>query len=232
MILSFRPMLTLPPGFKAASAARSYSRFDVSYERNLRDLDGELHHLGATSAHLQVQVPNGEGDVRIDGQLRATAKVTHPGVVLTIETRSHGTLVYATDAFGRPTGEVRSGDWKSNLRAITLGLHDLRRLERYGIAQRGQQYAGFRELGSGMAMGSGTMSLDEAAELLATEACKSFGDDWITAEALLRDRGNADESCVPGAYRDAVTAHHPDVGGDPAVFLRLTEARDLLLGGS
>lgn len=35
---------------------------------------------------------------------------------------------------------------------------------------------------------------------------------------------------LAGAYRDAVKAHHPDVGGDEAMFMRLTQARNLLLG--
>jgi hypothetical protein len=75
-------------------------------------------------------------------------------------------------------------------------------------------------------MGSGAMSLDEAAELLAVEACRSFGDDWITAKALIDDR----DLLVKGTYKDAVKLHHPDIGGDPELFRRLTEARDLLLG--
>lgn len=222
MILTFRPMLTLPPGFKAADASRPYSRFDVSFERNLAELDVELRHLGATSVHLQVQTPNGESDVRIDGQLRATAKATHPGVVLTIETRDHGTLVYATDAFGTPHGFVRANDWKSNLRAITLGLHDLRRLDRYGIARRGQQYAGFRELGSGTPMGSGQMSLDEAARLLCDATADEIGEDPHDFERVA--------SVASSLWREAAKRHHPDAGGDPEMFQRLTEARDLLLG--
>jgi hypothetical protein len=34
--------------------------------------------------------------------------------------------------------------WQDNLRAVALGLEALRRVERYGIAQRGEQYAGWR----------------------------------------------------------------------------------------
>lgn len=230
MILTFRPMLTLPPGFKAADATRPRTPFDSPYDHTLDLLDREARHLGTKSAHLQVQLANGERDVRQDGQVRASAKATHPGVILTLDTRSLGTLVYSCDAYRVGWG-AEWESWKENLRAIALGLEALRKVERYGIAERGQQYAGFRELGSGMAMGSGKMTLDEAAELLATEACKAFGDDWVVAEDLLRG-GDRAESLVPGAYRDAAKAHHPDVGGDPEMFLRLTEARDLLLGAT
>lgn len=70
MDLPFRPMLTLPPGFKPAGASRPYARFDMNHERNLADLDRELKHLGAKSAHLQIELANGERDVRNDGQIR------------------------------------------------------------------------------------------------------------------------------------------------------------------
>ena len=78
-------------------------------------------------------------------------------MILTLETRSLGTLVYDTDEFPH---------WHDNLRGIALGLEALRKVERYGIAKRGQQYAGFAELGSGIPMGPLVMSVDDAIALL------------------------------------------------------------------
>jgi hypothetical protein len=223
MDLTFRPLTAPLPGWKPAHANRPYSPFSATASATRSLLTGELRHIGARTAHLQVLLTDPVRGVRNDGQLRAKAQAAHPGVALTIDTRSHGTLVYDTDAY--QGGRGLQG-WEVNLRAIALGLHDLRRLERYGIAKRGQQYAGFAELGSGMAMSSG-MTAERAAELLAVEACRGFGDDWVTADALLEDP----EGLVKGAYRDAVRLHHPDVGGDPEMFRLLTEARDLLQGG-
>lgn len=227
MILTFRPLKTRPPGWKTAEAARPPSPFDATYSATLELLDRELRHLDATAVFLQLDID--DADVRIDGQIRANANPNHPGVMLTIETRRHGVLVYDCDAFSRRYWRGNRPAWQDNLRAIALGLEALRRVERYGIAERGQQYAGFRELGAGMPMGSGKMSLDEAARLLADTACEAFGDDWVDAETLLAVGAPDHESLVRGAYRDAVQVHHPDRGGDPETFQRLTEARDLLL---
>jgi hypothetical protein len=52
----------------------------------------------------------------------------------------HGPLEYATDVFD---------DWQDNVRAIALGLEALRRVDRYGIAKRGEQYRGWKQLEAG-----------------------------------------------------------------------------------
>jgi len=130
--LSFKPVAARPPDWRSAGATRPSTPFYSSYATTMAQLQDELRRIGAVRATLQVETPNGEGDVRNDGQLRANAKVVHPGVILTIETRAHGILVYDTDRFPH---------WHTNLRAITLGLEALRKIERYGIAKRGQQTA-------------------------------------------------------------------------------------------
>jgi hypothetical protein len=50
------------------------------------------------------------------------------------------TFQFAVDVF--PT-------WQANLRAITLGLEALRRVQRYGIVKEDEQYTGFKALTSG-----------------------------------------------------------------------------------
>lgn len=218
MDLTFRPLKVRPDTWKPADADRPASPFDSTYDQTLDLLDRELNHLGATAAFLQVELTN-SSDVRVDGLLRAHAKVTHPGVVLTVETRRLGTHSYPCDRFGqRSWMPDPKPAWQENLRAIALGLEALRKVERYGIADRGQQYAGFAELGSGTPMGSGAMTVDEAAELLGTES-------GVGSERLLDDPKR-----VASAYRVAAQLHHPDAGGDPEMFRRLTEARDLLRG--
>lgn len=47
---------------------------------------------------------------------------------------------YATDVFT---------DWRDNVRAIAKGLEALRAVDRWGVAKRGQQYAGFALLTAG-----------------------------------------------------------------------------------
>jgi hypothetical protein len=60
------------------------------------------------------------------------------------------------------------------------------------------------------------MTIDQAIQLL-----HEYADGFIWAYDV------ADE--VHQAWRIAAKAAHPDAGGDPATFRRLTEARDLLL---
>lgn len=216
MILTFRPIKAWPDGWRDPARQRSYSPFSATYTDTLEILERELRHLGATDQHLQVDAS--DRDCRLDGQLRANAKVGHPGCILTIDTKRHGTLVYACDRF---EGRWKTAGWQANLRAIALGLEALRRVERYGIAERGQQYAGYRELGTGIALGPGTMTVEEAAEYLRTaaglEVVGPVGEPWWEVEDWLAI-----------AYRRAAKKHHPDSGGDAETFKRITIARDLL----
>ena len=135
---------------------------------------------------------------------------------LTIVTRENGTLVYSTDVFGPRWGLPLADCWTDNLRAITLGLHDLRRLDRYGIAKRGQQYAGFREIGSGHAMPAAPVPMNErrARDVLGLESGEP-----IDRELLRRLK------------RDSAKHYHPDTAGefaDPAKLQQIVEAADYM----
>lgn len=214
MILTFRPIKVWPEGWPRSSP--KWSPFKATYADTLQLLDRELEALGATSVTLQVDAD--ESQIRLDGQLRSDARVHNQGVILTIETPSHGTLVYACDEFESP-GYRGKPHWHENLRAIALGLEALRKVERYGIANRGQQYAGYRELGSGIPLGK-AMTVEEAARVLA-EAAGWAGQDM--PGGLI-----GQPELVAEAYRQAAKRLHPDAGGDAAAFRRATEARDLL----
>lgn len=220
MILTFRPIKVWPPDWNRESIDRTDSPFTANYRDTLELLDRELHQLGAHNVVLQVDAT--ERDCRIDGQLRADAKVRHPGVILTFDTKTHGTLTYACDRFQRVSYRSNSpASWQHNLRAIALGLEALRKVERYGIANRGQQYAGYRELGSGIALGAASMTVEEAAELLVEHG--EWGGERGDPEMLILDAETA-----TAYFREAAKRHHPDVGGDADLFRRLVEAKDLL----
>ena len=210
MILTFRPIKVWPPEWPRTGGKSS--PFQASYRRTLDQLDVELSHLRATDVTMQVDASS--EDMRLDGQLRANASVGYRGVILTVESRTHGTLTYPVDTFS---------DWQSNLRAITLGLEALRKVERYGIADRGQQYAGYRELGSGIAMGPGRMTADQAAAFLVEHG------EWGSVPADPADLiGEPD--VIAAYYRQAAKRLHPDAGGDPEQFKRLQEAKEVLGG--
>jgi hypothetical protein len=118
-----------------------------------------------------------------------------------------GPLRYATDVFTT---------WTDNLRAVALGLEALRRVERYGISRRGEQYAGFRALPTGE--DTGPPGEAEALRLLAEHS-------GITLTAASRPE------IVEAAYRAAVKRVHPDRGGDTRTFQRLQDAIRILRGG-
>lgn len=212
MIITFRPLADL--SVFTIGVERKPNRFRASYRSTLDLLDTELDHLHTSEAWLQVVLDDPAG-VRLDGQLRANARVTHPGVVLTVVSRDHGTLVYPCDRFeGRWSNDPP--DWQINLRAIALGLRDLRRLDDYGITTRGQQYAGFRELGTGTEVAGEQMTLDEAAKWLGDAA------GWQTSP------DPADPDGVKLAYREAAKRHHPDAGGNTTMMLYVQSAYEFL----
>lgn len=53
----------------------------------------------------------------------------------------------------------------------------------------------------------------------------------LKARAVLGVGLRADADEVRAAYRRLAARHHPDRGGSAALLRRVTEARDLLLGG-
>jgi len=140
--------------------------------------------------------------------LAATPHPKGPSVIISFESK-HGPLWYATDVFDH---------WHANLRALALGLEALRKVERYGITKRGEQYTGWRQLGSGIEMPAAQMTEMEALEFLRIHAGWSYGPDYDDHEDIER------------AYRQAAKTLHPDAGGSTADSQRLQEAKRLLDG--
>lgn len=194
--LDVRPLTTWP-GELTPAYKRQRAQFSATLGKTLKDLDREIRHLRCTHAVMEVAMP--AEDFRLDGTPRAQARATHPGIVLSLPKTSVGPLRYATDNFTT---------WQDNLRAIALGMDALRRVDRYGITKRGEQYAGFKALPSGSGAASeGGMTLDDAAQLLAAAA--SWGPQTYQAADVLRDADVRRE-----AYRKAARKAHPDAGGE------------------
>lgn len=217
--LDVRPLTTWP-GTLTAWSSRTRSQFSAPLRSTLTLLTRELDALGARHPVLEVAIPADQ--FRIDGRPRANAREEHPGVVLSLPTTHVGALRYATDTFDR---------WQDNLRAIALGLEALRKVDRYGITRRGEQYAGFKAIGSGIAMPAAAavqMTVDEAARVLA---------DLSRTEHVTPDPSRLIEfeAARAAAFRVAARTHHPDAGGDRATWDRLEQAKHVLdqrAGGS
>lgn len=133
--VSFRPIQAWPG---AHTANRKRSPFRATWRATMDLLDHELWNLGPgryPDAVLELALR--ERDIRVsDGMPRADARTQHPGVILDIESVK-GPLRFPCDRFDT---------WQDNLRAIALALEALRKVDRYGVTQRGEQYTGWRAI--------------------------------------------------------------------------------------
>lgn len=128
---TFRP-IDRWPGDRTVYPKRS--QFKASEGDTMYLLKRELEYLDATN--IVVQVALREDQIRLDGWPRSGVTPSHPGVIVAFDSK-FGPLKYATDAFDR---------YRDNLRAIALGLEALRKVDRYGITKRGEQYTGWKAL--------------------------------------------------------------------------------------
>lgn len=184
--LDVRPLTTWP-GSLLRWDQRRQAPFRAPLRSTLTTLTRELDALAARHPVLEVAIPADQ--FRLDGRPRAQAKADHPGVVLSLPTTSVGPLRYATDTFDQ---------WQDNLRGIALGLEALRKVERYGITRRGEQYAGFKALPPGQgAIAVGGMTRDDAPALIfklaepAEGEFIDFNDAALVVAYTRRAKGNA-----------------------------------------
>lgn len=163
--------------------------------------------LGAKNIVLQLP-GDGTTTIRNDGWIRANARPAAPGVILTFDSK-HGPLSYPCDMFT---------DWQANVRAVALALEALRKVDRYGVTKRGEQYTGWKQLPS--AGGSTTtMTAEVAADVLADAA------GWAATPPTLLTKADV----VTVAYREAAKRTHPDKdGGSVEAFQRVHLAKQVL----
>lgn len=135
MNLRCMPLGAWPPEFEGVTGWTD--PFRSSWTDTLTLLERELEKLGATE--VVIEAPFRDDDIRIDGWPRANARPSGPGVIINFDSE-HGPLRYGTAKFP---------NWQSNVRAIALGLEALRKVDRYGISKRGEQYSGWKQLGGG-----------------------------------------------------------------------------------
>lgn len=208
----FRPIDQWPAPF---TDPRTSHVFKASYPNTLDLLEFELGQLSARDVVIQLALDL--KDIRNDGWPRSGAKPDHPGIIVAFDS-VHGPLKYATDQFYSSWNHQMEG-WQANLRAIALGLEALRKVDRYGISRRGEQYTGWSALPPGAAIEAGP------APMTALEAY-AFLDEWSGGIPL------QNKMDIHRAYLTAAKRLHPDVGGDPELFKRLVAATEFLLGGA
>lgn len=200
--------------------ARRASAFSAKFSDTLELLRKELRLLEPESRHYPrtvLQIAMDEKDFRIGGMPRAQAKAQHPGIILSIypNAKGAGELTFPCDTFLT---------WQDNLRAIALTLEALRKVNRYGVSQSGQQYRGWRAIESGSSVPAGMGPL-AAAAFIWTTAGNANDDPHDTP----LDRMRANNEVARNVYRAARKNSHPDRnGGDSGTFLRVETAADVL----
>lgn len=182
---------------------RQSSPFRALWGKTQRLLERELRHLEAENVVLQADCDDSQ--IRIsDGMLRADAKLKSPGIILSFDSK-YGPLSYPCDTFGH---------YQENVRAIALALEALRKVKRYGVGQRGEQYKGWGKLPDLRV--APRMTLSEAVDFIALHGAAE--------PAGIRD----DPDALKRAYRATAKHLHPDAGGSVEEFSQLTEAKQIV----
>lgn len=209
----FRPLHWQAPS-TPEEQRRSRWTFKASWTDTLDLLERELGYLQARD--LVIEADFTEADIRLDGWPRANARnPVHPGIRIAFDSL-HGPLVYATDS---------CAFWQHNVRSVALGLQALRAVDRYGVTRRGEQYTGWRQIGSGA---SAEIVVDVPEWATVADAWQHL---LSAAELGMPKWDPADPHRVGQVVTRARRLTHPDTGGSTAAFARVQAAAALVEAG-
>ncbi len=200
--VTFRPF----DGPSPPQGGRS-SPFTALWSETVALLARELRHLDAKQVVVELGLD--ERDLRVDGLPRANARMSTDAVRISFESK-WGPLRYETGEFTRTWYRSQSLDgWQANLRAIALAMEALRKVDRYGVSKRGEQYRGWRALPTGT---------DPADAIATREQAMAFLSEWNPGGV----------SDLKSTIRRALLSTHPDHGGDPTDFRKVMRAKELV----
>lgn len=111
--------------------------FRSDWDSSLRKLEQEIELLEGDD--VMIGVVTDPSNVGLSGQLKNRGAVKHPGVEVSFDAGGRR-VAFHTDAYKTLT---------HNLRAVAMGLEALRAVNRYGITESGEQYAGFAQITAG-----------------------------------------------------------------------------------
>jgi hypothetical protein len=176
---------------------------NVLLSDNLNLLEREARALECTELVIEADFRD-KDFARSDGWPKSNVRPLSPRVVVSMLNSKHGPLRYPCDRFDR---------FEDNVRAIGLALEALRKVDRYGVTRKGEQYAGWKAL---PASTNATMTVEAAAALVANLANTK-------AATIL-----SDAQLARAAFRDALKLVHPDTGGSADRFNEVQTARKVL----
>lgn len=107
--------------------------------------------------------------------------------------------------------------YADNLRAIALALEALRKIDRYGVTRRGEQYQGFRALPPS-SQPRPRMTVDDAATFIALKV------EGVSASAI-----STNQKLFEAMVKLCQQQMHPDAGGAHEDFVTLQEAAAVLI---
>jgi hypothetical protein len=224
MDYSIKPIITWP-GELRSDRDRTKADFGTTYAATLRHLQREVEALGGDNVLFQLAVDR--SDIRIDGGLKSSANPSHPGIVVIFNSEL-GQLSYCCDRYKR---------WRDNLRAITIVLQYLRRIDDHGVNKKGAQYLGYKQLPAAGQTDTGRPKIEtpEQAAKFITDAL----DPERNTDALDPERNTNSEKMAEmivessfiyeAAYKEASQRLHPDKPtGSHEEFIDLQEAAAVL----
>lgn len=204
--LRFKALPVFPP---PSTTDRKSSSFRSAFTGTLKLLENELYQLAARG--IVIEAGFALADLRNDGWPRSGARPTHPGIVLRFES--------GDQQFAMPCDTYLS--WTDNLRAIALVLEALRKIDRYGVTRKREQYQGFAALPASPAgYEKARAAAGEFVDLAGIQSGERLG----MIEKILTDPVTFDT-----IHRKAVFRLHPDLpGGDNEAWLRMVAAADTI----
>lgn len=200
--ITFRSISTWPDKSTPA-IQRKRSPFQATWAKTIDLLEDELGRVDAKNVVIEVDCDPSE--IRIDGHLRANAKLRGSGVVVSFDSPK-GALRFPCDRFD---------DWKANVRGIALSLQALRTVDRYGVTQLAEQYKGWTALPD-------TRNEQKSKQQAAAEwmVQRLHANTVGVVPSVQEIIGN--EDCRRSAYKTLAAMMHPDkTGGDDTYFREL-----------
>lgn len=164
----------------------------------------------------QLRVDTGDA-YRQNGELRSESQQPRdkdPGVVVSFRLPGNRPVVFPCDAYTTT---------EQNLAAVAATIEAKRAIERHGVSTLAREFEGY------LALPSGDAAADQAAAAAMSRPMPMPAPAGEDPHAILGVVPGAAREVVEGAWRALARTHHPDKGGDPAAFDRITKARDAIL---
>lgn len=201
----------VPPDGPMPTPAGRWPQFSASWSATVALLARELRHLDAKGISIELDME--ARMFRQDGLPRSDARARSDGVRISFTSR-YGPLRYETAEFATRWAEH---GWQQNVRAIALALEALRKVDRYGVSKRGEQYRGWKALPTGTDPADAIVTREQAEAVILSHAENYDVSDITDDGPFLKD-----------AVRAAQRATHPDTGGDPTEFRKVMKAAELV----